>query len=248
MCFDPQAQPPPAPRQGHLAGSERVVLSAADGAKPAATVARTAAEGAPGVVILPDVRGLHPYYERLAEAFADAGVHAVAVDFYSRTAGTGHRRPEFDYPPHRAQVRDEQVTADATAGADLLREAGVERVYALGFCFGGRAALLQAAEPVWSGVVGFYGWPARAGPDGRSPISDASAGRVRCPVLALYGEADEGIGQADRDAYSQALAGAGASYDSVVYPGAPHSFFDRHMQDQAEACADAWRRVLDLIR
>jgi len=34
----------------------------------------------------------------------------------------------------------------------------------------------------------------------------------------------------------------------IVYPGAPHSFFDRTYTEHAEASADAWRRVLDFIR
>lgn len=248
MCFGPEAEPPAPPRSGLLAGSERITLQAGDGAAPAATVARTAADDAPGVVLLPDIRGLQPYYERLAEAFAGAGVHAVALDFYSRTAGTAYRDADFDQAPHRAAVTDAHLTADAAAGADALRSAGVERSYAVGFCFGGRAAFLQASEPGWPGVVGFYGWPTRTGPEGRSPVGDARAGRVRCPVLALYGGADPKIGPDQHAAYDEALAAAGVAHETVVYPGAPHGFFDRHMRDHAAACEDAWRRVLTFVR
>jgi carboxymethylenebutenolidase len=248
MCFGPEAQPPEPPRAGWLAGHDRTALVAADGAAPAATVARTTADSAPGVVILPDVRGLHPYYERLALAFAGAGIHAVAIDFYSRTAGTAHRDADFEFAPHRAQVIDAHVVADAAAGAGALRDLGVTRIYALGFCFGGRGALLQAAEPEWSGAVGFYGFPARTGPEGRSPLGDARDGRVRAAVLALYGEEDDKIPAEDREAYAAALTAAGVDHQSAVYPGAGHSFFDRRMHEQTEACADAWRRVLAFIR
>ena len=40
--------------------------------------------------------GLHPYYEELALRFAEAGVDAVAIDWFGRTAGaraTGRRLP-----------------------------------------------------------------------------------------------------------------------------------------------------------
>ena len=47
----------------------------------------------PGIVVLPDVRGLHPFFEELAMRFAEAGVHAAAIDYFSRTAGNG-RRPD----------------------------------------------------------------------------------------------------------------------------------------------------------
>lgn len=247
MCFGPDAGPPAAPRDDLLAASARTVLHAEDGAEPAATIAGTRRVDAPGVVILPDVRGLHPYYERLAEVFAGAGVHAVALDFYCRTAGTSYRDARFDYAPHRAKVTDDQLVRDAAAGAAALRQRGVERCYAVGFCFGGRAAFLQAAEPDWAGVCGFYGWPTRTGREGRSPVRDAVDGRVRAPVLALYGEADDKIPAADRDAYDEALADAGATYESVAYPGAAHSFFDKHMHRQAAACDDAWTRLLAFI-
>jgi carboxymethylenebutenolidase len=34
----------------------------------------------------------------------------------------------------------------------------------------------------------------------------------------------------------------------VIYPDAPHSFFDRRFEEHADACEDAWRRVLRFIR
>jgi len=33
----------------------------------------------------------------------------------------------------------------------------------------------------------------------------------------------------------------------VVYPGAPHSFFDRKYEEFAGESADAWRRVLAFV-
>ncbi|MGH2733945.1 MAG: dienelactone hydrolase family protein, partial [Actinomycetota bacterium] len=67
------------------------------------------------------------------------------------------------------------------------------------------------------------------------------------PVLALYGGADENITEEHRSGYDRALAEAGVNHDTVVYPGAPHSFFDRKMTDHADACFDSWRRVLTFM-
>ena len=241
MCFEPTARPPQPPRTGALAGSERLTLHAADGNDLAATLARTSVERAPGVVLLPDVRGLHPYYEALAEAFAGAGVHALAIDFYGRTAGASHRDEGFEYQPHREAATDEGVAADAAAALARLRDEGAARVYTLGFCFGGRASFMQGTRDDVAGVVGFYGWPTRGEP---SPRDEAKAGRVRAPVLALYGGADKGIPEEDAYAFAQALDDAGVPQETVVYDGAPHSFFDRAMSEHAEACDDAWHRVL----
>ena len=242
MCFETTARPPAPPRTGFLDRHERLTLRS--DADFAATFARTTRENAPGVVVLPDVRGLHPYYEALAEAFADAGVHALAIDLYGRTAGAEPRGDDFEWQPHRAAATDEGVLADVRAAIAELRSRGAVSVFVMGFCFGGRAAFLSATLDDVAGVVGFYGWPTRASENGTSPVEEARAGNFRTPVLALYGGADEGIPESDVQAFAQALSDAGVLHETVVYEGAPHSFFDRAMAEHTDACADAWRLML----
>ena len=80
---------------------------------------------------------------------------------------------------------------------------------------------------------GRFGW-------GAEPPSECPAGsRPRLP----FGGADEGIPQADVDRFDAALGKAGVKHDQTVYPGAPHSFFDRKFSEFADASADAWKRV-----
>ena len=174
MCFDRDALPPDPARTGMLSGSERTVLVADDGNHVAATVARTLEPSSAGVVIIPDVRGLHRYYERLAEHLADAGVHAVALDLYGRTAGAEHRDDDFDYSPHRAAVRDDGVRADVRAAAGMLRDRGATSVVSMGFCFGGRASLMQASQEGIDGVIAFYGAPTHRIDEGLSPLGCAA--------------------------------------------------------------------------
>jgi carboxymethylenebutenolidase len=66
-------------------------------------------------------------------------------------------------------------------------------------------------------------------------------------VLALYGGADAGIPAEAREACDRALDAAGVEHRSLVYEGAPHSFFDRKSAEFAEASADAWRQVLAFL-
>jgi carboxymethylenebutenolidase len=247
MCFDTDALPPDPARTGMAAGSERTVLTTDDGNRLAATFARTREPASAGVAIIPDVRGLHPYYERLAEHLADAGVHAIAIDPYGRTAGAEHRGEGFDHRPHRERIRDDHVRADVRAAAAALREAGATSVVSMGFCFGGRASLMQASQESVDAVMAFYGPPTTAEDGGSSPLEEARGGLVRVPILGLYGGADRGIPREDTDTYAAALEAAGVSHRIVVYPGAPHSFFDRSMSDHAEACRDAWARVLGFV-
>nr|MBA2297943.1 dienelactone hydrolase family protein [Actinomycetota bacterium] len=123
----------------------------------------------------------------------------------------------------------------------------VQRRYVLGFCFGGRAAFMQGAQPDVAGVIGFYGAPARAEEGGSSPIEEARAGRLPAPVLALYAGSDENITAEHAREFAEALDGAHVLQESVIYDGAPHSFFDRKMDEHSDACADAWRLVLRFV-
>jgi carboxymethylenebutenolidase len=247
MCFDTDALPPDPARTGMLAGTERSTLVAADGNRFAVTIARSRQDPAPGIVIIPDVRGLHPYYERLAEHVADAGIHAIALDPYGRTAGAHHREDGFEYREHRAAVRDAGIREDVRAAGDVLRGMGASSIVSMGFCFGGRASLMQGSQDGIDGVIAFYGPPTRGENGERSPLEEARSGVVRAPVLGLYGGADQGISTADVEAYEQALEAAGVDHRIVVFPGAPHSFFDRSMSEQAEACREAWSNVLGFV-
>src|SRR5207247_436485 len=81
------------------AGGQEAILTSPDGTKFGAYLA-SVSRGDAGVVIAPDVRGLHSFYEALAERFASAGVHAIAFDYFGRTARTERRADDFDYLPH----------------------------------------------------------------------------------------------------------------------------------------------------
>lgn len=242
MCFETTARPPAPPRTGFAGDHERLTLHG--DAELAATFARTTRDRAPGVVVLPDIRGLHPYYEALAVAFADAGVHALAIDLYGRTAGPEHRGDDFDWQPHRAAATDGGVLVDVRVALEELRSRGAGSLFVLGFCFGGRAAFMSGTEDGVAGVAGFYGWPTRREEGGSSPLLEARAGRLEAPVLALYGGADEKITAEDRQAFAEALTAAGVLHETVVYDEAPHGFFDRAMDEHREACEDAWRLML----
>lgn len=235
-----------------MAGAEELVLTAADGARFLAHGARTSVPDAPGVVVMPDVRGLHPFYRELAERFAQAGVHAVAIDYFGRTAGTEPRDPvSFAFRPHVERTTPDGVAMDVGAAVAHLRsEAGgrAERVFTVGFCFGGRHSFNQAARNHGlAGVIGFYGWPAPSGPDDRS-APELLAPSYRCPVLGLFAGADPGIPPADVDRFRRALDAAGVGSTILIYEGAPHSFFDREADRFRAACEDAWRRILAFLR
>jgi carboxymethylenebutenolidase len=250
MCFDTDARPPLPPIRGGAIDARDLTLTAADGTRVATHTARAASPSGAGIVIIPDVRGLHPYYEELARRFAEAGVHAIAIDLYSRIAGTGKRDAEFVYEPYVAQLDAAALGEDVAAAATFLRspEGGEpDRLYTVGFCIGGRVSLLQAAAGLdLAGVIGFYPWPVGPHRSGLPAPAD-EAPRFGCAVLTVYGGTDAGIPAEARDAFARAMSAAGVEHRSITYEGAPHSFFDRKAVDHAEDSADAWAEMLSFM-
>jgi carboxymethylenebutenolidase len=246
MCFDLDSAPPIPVVAGASVAHRDLELEAADGNRFAAFAAEVEEASDVGVVILPDIRGLYRFYEELALRFAERGINAVAFDYFGRTAGAAKRGDDFEYAPHVQATTREGIDADVRACVEHLREQGSRSIFTVGFCFGGRQSWLSAASGHGlSGAVGFYGRPGQ-GQDG-SPGPIQRAGELDCPILGLMGGADEAIPQVDVDAFDDALTEAGVEHELVVYPGAPHSFFDRKQDEFADASEDAWTRVLTFI-
>ena len=197
-------------------------------------------------MILPDVRGLYHFYEELALRFAERGYPAIAIDYFGRTAGAAKRDEDFEYMPHVDQTTDANVQADTQRRRRKLRDARRhDRVFTVGFCFGGRASWVAAASGHGlAGAVGFYGGPTRER-GGASPV--ARAAQIECPILALQAGADPNITAEDNAAFDEALTAAGVEHEIVAYEGAPHSFFDRKQEEFQADSDDAWRRTLEFI-
>jgi carboxymethylenebutenolidase len=245
MCFELDSHPPVAPIAGAAVSHEDLLLESADGTRFAAFAALPDGDPAAGIVVLPDVRGLYGFYEELALRFAERGYAAVAIDYFGRTAGAGKRDDGFEYAEHVAQTTPEGIRADVAAAVAHLRGLGIERVLAVGFCFGGRHAWLAAADGHGlAGAVGFYGMP---GVRNGEPGAAQRAGELEAPLLALMAGDDHAIGADQVEAFEAALREAGAEHEVVTYPGAPHSFFDRRQEDFAAESEDAWERTLAFI-
>jgi carboxymethylenebutenolidase len=149
-----------------------------------------------------------------------------------------------------AQTKADQISTDVAACLAYLRSpaGGAPRsAFTIGFCFGGSNSWLQAANGHGlAGAIGFYGRPLGPTRDG-SPTPVDRVREYACPILALFGGGDAGIPAEAAAQFEAALTEAGVVYESVTYPGAPHSFFDRHYVQWADASADAWARILAFI-
>lgn len=252
MCYNETARPPFPPGATGIAQGEAIVLTTADGNHLAAYVARPAHPSRAQVAIFGDAGGLRPFYQALALRFAEVGITALAIDYYGRTAGTAARDDSFEFMPHLRQVKLQELFADTAAALAYLRtatEPEPERAtFTLGFCMGGALSFLTATTGVeLAGAIGFYAFSGKASFfDGRSFLD--SVDRISCPILGLFGAADTVIPVADVQTFDEKLDTAGVTHEIVLYPGAPHGFFEEEQTTYAEASADAWRRMLAFIQ
>lgn len=154
------------------------------------------------------------------------------------------RRPVLEvFGRVTSPVQQARFAHDLVAVARYLRampEVDGDRVGSVGFCFGGAmSGRLATADSDLRAAVIFYGQ--------NPPLEDIP--RVRAAVLGLYGGEDHGITDTVPQ-LREAMAKAGKSFQSQVYPGAKHAFFNntRPQVYNAEAAGDAWQRVLAFFR
>ena len=172
----------------------------------------------PGVLVLHELFGLNDDIRRIARRFADNGYVALAPDLYS----VGPRVRPLCIRRTMQALRSGEGRAFAdieTARAWLTAREDVDasRMAVAGFCMGGGFAILYASHAPVGVAADFYGAVPR----------DVEELEGICPVFGGYGERDRVfVGQADR--LRGHLEQLGVEHEVNVFPGAGHSFMNRH--------------------
>jgi carboxymethylenebutenolidase len=243
MCYTDDARPPLPPIGGAAADTGDITLKASDGNELMAHFARASKPSGAGMVVMPDVRGLHQFYKELAERFAEAGIDSVAIDYFGRTAESDDRSESFEYMPHIQKSTPEAIAADTAAAIAYLESkdgGAVQSVFTVGFCFGGSNSYNQSAfQPGLGGAIGFYGRPER---------SEPFISKMKAPLLVMVAGNDAATTPEQAVEFKHKLEQAHVPFEQHVYAGAPHSFFDRGFEQWKDACDDAWRRMLDFVK
>ena len=121
MCYPNEARPPLPPIMGGSTDGGDLVLTAADGNRFRGYAARASTPSGAGVVVIPDPRGVHPFYKELVRRFAQAGANAVVIDYIDRSAGMADRPENFDLRAAIGQTKPDAIAADVAAGIAYLR-------------------------------------------------------------------------------------------------------------------------------
>ncbi len=173
----------------------------------------------PGVLVIHEWWGLNDYAKMRTRQLAEMGYVAFAADMY------GEGRTTRD--PKEAQAWSSAVSskpgmlaARSKAGLDVLRkekETDVERIAAIGFCFGGTTVLQLAYAGVpLKGVVTFHG--------GLVVPDEQQARKIRAPIVILHGAEDGFVKPETIDGLKKALDAAKVDWFMVTYANAVHAF------------------------
>jgi len=173
----------------------------------------------PSLVLAHQWMGLGDYEKGRARQLAELGYTVLAADIY----GKGVRPQDMKaasaqagkYKGDRALLR-RRMNAALKA---LKRQKSVDpkNIAALGYCFGGTAALeLARSGADLKGVVSFHG-----GLDSPSPEDGKN---IKAKVLILHGADDPYVPKKDIEALESELKAAKVDYQFTFYSGAVHAF------------------------
>ncbi len=234
-----------------------VLIPTRDGRAMTAYFAAPAqAAGAPTVIVVQEIFGLHEHIHDVVRRFARAGYVAIAPDLFFRfgDAKTWPSAAQIlsDLVP---KITDAQVMEDLDATVAYIHVNGGnrDRLGITGFCWGGRITWLYAAHsPDVKAGVAWYGRLTGA-TSPATPFHPYEASiNLKAPVLGLYGGADTGIPLNTVDEMKTRLAAGNVHSKAsqfVVYPDAPHAFHaDYRPSYRKDAAEDGWKRALAWFR
>lgn len=196
----------------------------------------------PGVLVIHENRGLNEHTRDVARRFAIEGFVALAPDALARLGGTAAMESPDSARTAIGTLTPTQIMADLDAAiAYLGAQPNVQKgkLGSVGFCWGGARSfnLALGSDQIGAAVV-FYG--------SAPPLEELD--KIKAPALGLYGATDERI-TSQVPAVAAAMKAANKSYDSKIYEGAGHAFFnDTGERYNAAAAADAWPRAIAFLR
>lgn len=205
---------------------------------------------APAVIVIHEILGLTPHIEDVAARVAAAGYVALAPGLFFRQGNPDPAQmqtPE-QFRAFRATVSEAPAVADLQGAFRFLQaHPGVAagRIAALGFCFGGRMALLLAGgEPRLRAAISFYGALQAGGERAGALAPLPLVPQMQAAIQGHYGEEDQGIPLDQVAEFVEALEAHGKSWEFYLYEDAGHAFFnDTRPHYRPAAAAAAWERT-----
>jgi carboxymethylenebutenolidase len=205
--------------------TERVTLPVGDATEMSAYVARPDGSGPyPAMLVLQEALGVNSQIRGVADRYANEGFVAIAPDLFHRIS-PGYEATEIDLKKVMQLVKkltNDGLILDATAAFQWLgarSDVRADKIAAVGFCMGGRAAYLANSELPLAAAISYYGGGIASGLLER-------AAQLGGPHLFFWGGKDQGITAEQRRAVIDAVHAARKRYVNVEFSDANHAFFN----------------------
>jgi carboxymethylenebutenolidase len=208
----------------------------------------------PTILVIQEIFGVHEHIKDICRRLAKLGYLAVAPELYARQGDVSKMLDAQEiFSKVVSKVPDAQVMADLDATADWAGKSGkgdIKRLGITGFCWGGRIVWLYAAHtPRLKAGVAWYGRLAGDKSELQPEHPIDVAGKLKAPVLGLYGGADPGIPMETIEKMRKALKAANSPSEIVVYPDTPHGFHaDYRPSYRKEAAQDGWKKMMEWFK
>lgn len=198
-----------------------ITLDAADGGSFAAYLALPGSGNGPGIVLLQEIFGVTAGLRAAADLYAEEGYVVLVPDLFWRLQpGVELGFDDADLQKARAlreRFDEAKAVEDIAASVAVLRgmAACTGKVGALGFCLGGRLAVLAAARCGVDCAVGYYGV-------GIETVLDEAAG-IAVPLALHFGADDAHVPPEALAPITARLSGR-PGIEVHAYPGVGHGF------------------------
>ena len=203
-----------------------------------------------GVVVIHHLPGYDESTKEITRRFAAHGYNAVCVNLYSREAPGAS--PDDAAATARALggVPDDRLVGDVRAAVSYLRALATSnaKVAVIGYCSGGRQAVLAACRLDLDAAVDCYGAYVVLDTPADSSVHFTSLlpllENLSCPLLGLFG-ADDAFPSPEQTATLRtALRGLGKEFTAHTYEGAGHAFFNVDRPSfRPEVAREAWDEI-----
>lgn len=221
-------------------------ITAADGGRFKAYMARPAKGSGPGLVLAQEIFGINPYMQAMADRFAEEGYVVLVPDLFWRLEPgvvLGYGEADFAKAIDLYQRLDVGRAVDdiaATVSALRAQPGQAGGVGVLGYCLGGKLAYLAAARAGVDCAISYYGVGIE---------NDLALGvDIKCPMVIHIAEKDGYCPPAAQDAIKAAFADR-SDVEIYVYPGCDHAFATPgRPQFDKPATLMAYSRSLALLR
>jgi carboxymethylenebutenolidase len=212
------------------------------------------------LIVIHEVWGLNDHTKDIADRFAKKGYVSLAPELLELEGLTKNDITELQaalfskdpaerdkaQPKLRAILAPTQSPDFAKNTMSKLKECFEylykinQNVSVVGFCFGGSYSFsLAANEPRLKSSIPFYG---------HCDLSVDELKKVKCPIMAFYGENDHRL-TVDLDDLESRMSQAGVDFKKYVYPNCAHAFFNdsNPLTYNEPASKDAFNKALEFL-